>query len=445
MPTGNTLDALALAGNRFIFFNPSCKCKCDTITGAEFDHTDTILRIQRTFDNKILFAFQAVNGLVTINPKNGSIKDKDILSEFLSINDNDIEGLMDFFKKYGFFFHLSENKMESYNTEILFVLLKRLKFLVELISLIQETSLNYRRIYSLICWFIFSNQIVLDSTYSQTPIYSSCVHPLSAYLFGENPYTKKIDQTDEMNDTLNWLDDGPLPIDEPIDTAPETDEYDFIISKFVPDYIYPPGSKQFTETSFFPTDILIPDVNDPERLEVGNFPRIISPQRIYNLYLLTDIPSYADIYTIQYFMHTEQRLGGLASICNDGNVNFIFDTNNEQFYDHLDENLKKATIRVAKYVIKEELDYNLSVVTPSYDIRQMSPAWKIPDLFTALYFSIFYMNSSFEVFRLCANPSCRKPFRVETTRRNKKYCCDACRNAVGQRNYRKNKKATDPK
>lgn len=469
MSSMNTIDALTLAGNQFAFFNPCCKCKCDTITTDDFDHTTTILRLKKSLTDKVLFAFKASDGLVTIDPSTGSVKDNNILSELLDIKDNDIESLETFLEKYGFFFYISQDKMESYDTEIIFNLHKRLKYLVELMSLIQEPKLDYKRIFSLTCWLIFSNRIHIETVERKQPIYSSCLHPLTAYLEENNRY-RLPDQTDEMDDSLDFLDFEANSINnnipdysnddfirnDTIDCDDDTDVYydysndyvepyyytdnndefennDYEESYYIIDYIYPPGlTKNEADDLFGQCEEIYDDYSEPYPL--------INHHKLELLYFSNAILSLRDRYMIQYFFHTEHNLGQIAFPNNDGSIYFRLNDDDVQFYEHLDENLKKATLQVAKYVIKEELDYNLSAVTPSYDIRQMAPSWRIPDLFTGLYFSLFYMNSSQELFRLCANPSCRKPFRVETTRRNKKYCCDACRNAVGQRRYR-NKKA----
>ena len=343
--------------------------------------------------------------------------------------------------------------MESYDTETIFSLHRRLKYLVELMSLIQEPEPEYRRIFSLICWLIFSNRIYIETVDSKQPIYYSCLHPLFSYLQEDNRY-RRPNQADEMDDSLDFLfgddnyscnntpdysnsefmrnntmycdDETSIWTEETI--SPE--EFSYPIN----DYIYPLKSIDSSEAEERSYDL------DPSFFTNSERDPIINYYKLQSLYCTDAILSYRDRYMIQYFFHTEYTLGQIAFLNNDGSTSFFSNDDENQFREHLDDNLKKATLQVAKYVIKEELDYNLSAVTPSYDIRQMAPSWRIPDLFTGLYFSLFYMNSSQELFRLCANPSCRKPFRVETTRRNKKYCCDACRNAVGQRRYR-NKKA----
>ena len=73
----------------------------------------------------------------------------------------------------------------------------------------------------------------------------------------------------------------------------------------------------------------------------------------------------------------------------------------------------------------------------------MTPSWEIDDLLSALYFSIFYLNSELELYRQCANPRCSKWFLVRTTTTKKKYCSQECFNRVTQDKYRKNKRIED--
>ncbi|NLO41945.1 MAG: CGNR zinc finger domain-containing protein [Bacteroidales bacterium] len=107
-----------------------------------------------------------------------------------------------------------------------------------------------------------------------------------------------------------------------------------------------------------------------------------------------------------------------------------------------DEIMKKALIKLSKYIIKSEFERNLKDVTPIYDVENMSPNWKLPSLFSALYFSLFYLDANESMYRQCSNVYCGQYFEVPKTNRRKKYCCAACGNAANQRRYksRKNQK-----
>jgi hypothetical protein len=103
----------------------------------------------------------------------------------------------------------------------------------------------------------------------------------------------------------------------------------------------------------------------------------------------------------------------------------------------LSAKLQSAIVRIAKIVIKEELDYNLRGIIPVYDIETMSPSWRIVDLLTAIYFALFYMRPGTELYRKCSNPNCDRYFLVKTTSTKQKYCDSACANATAQRNHRR--------
>ena len=94
---------------------------------------------------------------------------------------------------------------------------------------------------------------------------------------------------------------------------------------------------------------------------------------------------------------------------------------------------------IAKNTIKEEFDFELYGIHPTYNIDTMSPNWKIPNFFTALYFSLFYTRPDYEVYRKCANPNCGRLFKVKTTNSRKQYHDVACQNAAAQMRHRKSK------
>lgn len=113
----------------------------------------------------------------------------------------------------------------------------------------------------------------------------------------------------------------------------------------------------------------------------------------------------------------------------------------------LSENINSATrfddifrnqlIQIAKFVIKDEFDFVLYGIHPVYDIETLSPNWEIPNLFTALYFALFYTRPDYEVYRKCANPNCNRLFKFKTTNSRKQYHNTACQNAAAQMRHRK--------
>jgi len=64
-----------------------------------------------------------------------------------------------------------------------------------------------------------------------------------------------------------------------------------------------------------------------------------------------------------------------------------------------DTSMKKELLKIAKKVCKTELDWGMKNIHPIYDIEEKRPDWKIPDLYSALYFAHFYCDSQYSIRR----------------------------------------------
>lgn len=104
-----------------------------------------------------------------------------------------------------------------------------------------------------------------------------------------------------------------------------------------------------------------------------------------------------------------------------------------------DTKFQDCLIDIAKLIIKEEFDFIFSNIHPIYDTASMSPSWVIPNLLTAMYFSLGYIGAENKIIRTCANPKCNKIFYVSNTNSKKKYHCKECQNAAAQQRYRQRK------
>ena len=106
----------------------------------------------------------------------------------------------------------------------------------------------------------------------------------------------------------------------------------------------------------------------------------------------------------------------------------------------MSEEMKFSILEIARHILGEEINANLSGIFPKYDTKTMSPSWKVDSLLSAIYFSIFYLKPDLELYRQCANPRCQRYFLVKTTSTRTKYCCTECCNRVTQDRYRKKKR-----
>ena len=112
----------------------------------------------------------------------------------------------------------------------------------------------------------------------------------------------------------------------------------------------------------------------------------------------------------------------------------------EDFNNKASKKMKQLSLNIAKYLISKELNNALSGLVPSYDFEKLRPCWKIPNLYTALYFTIFNLDSSSSIIRKCDNVNCGEYFIVSKSNKKKRFCCEHCAKAVSQRNYSAKKK-----
>ena len=178
-------------------------------------------------------------------------------------------------------------------------------------------------------------------------------------------------------------------------------------------------------------DINVEDFN--EYID-GDYPQwFINLCRVYkNKNQLIENSKYHIIIDFLFHLTTEHSMFLPNNISLDG-------TFKEELYNEIkkDSKLLKALIKISKLILEYEFRNNLSKVTPTFNVEEMKPDWKLPSLYSALYFSLFYMNSKEENLRKCANPNCGQYFQVSKTNSIKKYCSILCTNSVSQRKYQR--------
>ena len=97
---------------------------------------------------------------------------------------------------------------------------------------------------------------------------------------------------------------------------------------------------------------------------------------------------------------------------------------------------KEALYEIAVVTVKRQIEHYLLSIHPSFEVGRLTPGWCIPDLLTAMYFSLFLGNGSMKIHRVCANPNCCNLYPVIITNKKQKYCSDKCRAAASQRSKR---------
>ncbi len=390
---------LTLADNMFTFFSNACECMTDTEHISKTEVKET-LKMKSHENAQLRFAFAPEKGLVKILDT-GAVGSERILTELISLSDTDRTALESFFENYGFFFPVNNERLEAVEMNSVWGVVKRVKAVVLLMSELESAQKNYKRLLALVLYLLMESPAEIKVSAYEEP-YVTCSHPFY------NAYRNlaQIPEADGSRDAFSG------------------DTYQ------IRDTIYGP---QFPLNINDYNDIISGTLTHPGAAQSEFFKNIT--------YLYRNAADAGDEcrQIIDFLFHFQSDISIITSWNPLGKLTL---SENEaactlRYREAFGEEMKDALLKIAKTVIKEELDYNLSGVLPVYDIKTMAPSWYITDLLTGLYFAVFYMRPGIELYRRCANPSCNRYFLIKTTSAKQKYCDTSCGNAAAQRNHRK--------
>lgn len=394
-----------MAGNMFTYKNPCCDCKVTT------NYTDEGLEYHslqlKTIKGVHKYAYAPIDGLVMMDAKTGAIIDKyKVIEDFLNINLNKADKIKEFIDTYGFIIPLpADGKYRIFNHMDIGHLILRFQALVKLMAATEETVIDYDIILKLTAYLLFAIPRKISLGEEDEEI-CTCLHSF----------------------TNAWYNIGNFPnLTENLVNSHTNDPYE--------DY-YPIND---TFTNSIEKLGYIDYHEDVEEVDSGVSSNSIFKAKIIKLYrdgFGNGVDQNARC-VIDYFYHLMKIDIKIDDILEDGKINTHTKLNTNTKFD---EAFKSQLILIAKNTIKEEFDYELYGIHPTYNVDTMSPNWEIPNLFTALYFSLFYTRPGYEVYRRCANPNCNRLFKVKTTNSRKQYHDISCQNAAAQMRHRKSKK-----
>ena len=370
----------------FTFNTYQCYCAIDTINVGPDNYINDF-KIMHLSDKPIKFAFEPQKGLVRINTKNGAIEEDNILSSLISIKPDDINSYKKFFEKNGFLFPIKPDSFEKIDDESLLNIIDRMRCTLELISQISEVAKkDYKKIFALILYLMFSKPIKIKIGELE---YVTCSH-------------------NKIYDALKIAADKPAKFNFKYDS-----EYMFEVKDSI------------LKTYKMHMDLYRHKLGDEFESDFWN--------SVFHAYFnYQDAPKDVRL-MIEFLYHIYFDMGQIVNFERD-TLNFCYPS--QVNWDYFNDDMKKASLEIAKIIIGEEINSNLSGVYPEYDIKDMEPKWRVSSLLSALYFSLFYMRPNVEITRLCANPKCGRYFTVNRTSAKKKYCCPECANRANQNNYR---------
>lgn len=398
--------ALEMAGNMFNYKNPCCDCKVTTNytdDGVEY-HSLQI----KTIEGSHKYAYAPIDGLVMIDSKTGAIIEKNkVIEDFLNIDLNKVDKLKEFIDIYGFILPIpNDGKYRIFNHVELSHLLNRFKALVKLMAAIEENQIDYDNVLKLTAYLLFAmpRKIALNEDDEGV---CSCVHAFTYYWYNIN------DLPDLIGNLVNCYTQDPYDDYYPIDDT---------------------FTKQVEHLGVLEYHDNVDEIN----FNYTNNPRIFKAKmtKLYRDAFEENMDARARN-VIDYLYHLIKIGIQIDDVLEDGILHTDIKLSSN---DNFDETFKSQLIFIAKNTIKEEFDFELYGIHPTYNIETMSPNWEIPNFFTALYFALFYTRPDYEVYRICANPNCSRLFKVKTTNSRKLYHDASCQNAAAQMRHRKSKK-----
>lgn len=357
-----------------------------------------VLRIRGIGDEATRFAFASGDGLVRL-AKTGSIEDRNVIGHFLSLAPGRNEDIFEFYKKNGFLFPVSTAQYESFSPEMVWRLLLRFKATVQLMTALDGTTPEWQTL-------LASTLLLLLGDPVRIPFRDNA----QAYESVVNSAIKTIEKAPKLPD---------------IDGSAEAHQKN---TYTISDLVYGPTFELDSE--------IYEDISSDSAVEFTRsgctdlrFRNIVRTYRIAR-----NLPAEERL-IIDFLFHFMMDIGILGSIDYMNGIDFY----EAPHFGGMTAELSTALESVARIVVRDEINHNIRHISPKYDTDKMAPSWEVPDLLSAMYFSLFFMRPGIEVYRECANPNCNVHFLVKTTATRNKYCCPACANATAQRNHRRRK------
>jgi hypothetical protein len=372
----------------FRFSVAACECEMGIVPKAKGIKEHTFHLYPK--EEQIEFAYSSSQGLINV-----TCSERAVIPDLLSIRDGDVKAVKAFIERHGFLLPLDpHNDQSTIQADKLFVLINRLQATVSVISALSGTRHDYRKLTALTMYLLLTPQISVELP-SKENSYVSCNHELGYHWNNYHLYEKQGFDRDDKSTLFGY---------------------------YFNDNIYE-KSVNITKSEY--KEAMDLDFENPDNIRC----------KLMYLYIYKpDSTKYCQL-AIDLLYHVCKICEDIISWNHKGWLVIDKEVDMEAVFD---DQIKKGLMTLAKHTLKEEMDWNLSGITPSYDPETMTPAWRVDSLLAGLYFSLFYMEAKVEQYRPCVK--CGKPFLIKTTSTTRKYCGDACRNAAAQQAFRNKNK-----
>ena len=401
---------LEQAGNLFTFINSACESYVDRThdeNGAE--HFSFKLR-QR--EGSIKYAYTSIEGLCSILETGAIDKIMKPMEDFLSLRTDKVDEVRDYIEKYGFFTTLPKDRLVEVDIEILNPILKRLQILVQLFTEVSSGSINYNNLLSWVLKLLMAKPMMIELVSEEGGTIQTAVHPFTELWFLNPPISPREKPVESLAPMEIDLNDTDMEIQDTF--TGKTEKWDIDMQ------------------SKLDFDLL--DTRRFNNKNVDNAPSLMLRYLYLNCLQIQENGRKV----LDFLYHFSEEISPIIST---GEIDTIKVKNAVDLMEKKEftDQYKTVLLEIAKDVIKCEIDMQLQLVRPIYDIESMSANWEIDNRFAAMYLSLFYMRPKYEIYRRCENPNCNRFFKVSTTNSKRKYHDLACQNAAAQWRHRKKK------
>ena len=386
--------------NLFELDSYACKCEKDIKNVVPGEPPETTLKIYSLSNRPIHFSYSDKDGLNLTGPQ-GRVIIKNILGQVLALKEDDVDGFIRFTEKAGFILPISFQNYEAVEFNALMKIIGRIKATVKLMNVIDGKSVyEQMRMFQAMTYLLYDDPVELDLEGMK---YASCPHVLNELL------RKPIPLRDFRSDRGSILENGNFEVN---------------------DSISPSGRAEVSHDLY-------------NQMQMGRFGTVPGQgsnkyRNLFFAYMSTMKEQSNWALIVDFYMNYQNQVGIIDSV----------DLDSVTYYDPktqftLNDDLIKALPKVARMVLSNEINHNISSIHMQYDGEGLAPRWKIDTLLQALYFAIFYMKPGIKMYKRCANPNCKRDifFLTDRTKTNKEYCSTQCRSATGQRRRRLDEQA----
>lgn len=386
-----------LLNNQFIYGGFGAICNVDVQNQSPGMDPKFTLKVVQNESLSLLYSYRKKEGLI-LTGSAGGVLEENIIGKILAIPECDLDKHLEFTENFGFFYKIKTEEYSSIDVNDYLAIFYRIKSTIRLINAIGKC--DYKSILTNVSYLLFSPQIKFD--------------------VGDKSYTSARHRFGEL--VLNYNNFPDFNNDKTVVTSRKIAVSDTIKGEYEVDFDFYQAVKSSSDMTLLGSNT-------------------VWYKRLMAMYLgcLDENVELREI--IDFYFHFQNTVSVISDI-KFNSITFI----DESISNYpLDDDLKKALLKVARIVLRDEINYNIKNIHPKYEGTKLTPSWQIDNFIEAIYFSVFYMKPGVEMYKECENPNCKRDryFLVETTRGNKKYCCQQCATAAAaQRHRQKQKKNT---